>query len=622
MSLKLTGFWTADDGGLYYLRQISDELWWVGLSDDAMPRLQKGFRFCNVFHGFVDQTSVQGEWADVPRGLTNGAGSLVLQVDSETRTITKQSGTGGFSATTWTVADLPPASEDIFSVFDQVKKNQKAALDHSLLDNLKPCRSEAVVIFGNVLADERGLSYHVNYPDNAGRAYADFICLYDNNSPPDGDLNFDVALDRAQLDAQIGFWSEGWETEHGVTPAQIRAKLDFEGRAGGNYVHAEAIMFGRTAECGDGGYDSPPLLPGWQEENGDSVLVNGRPLNGDITSGNEIPGAGVTGRLAHKALQIDQRVRVSGVLALDCGHGATRPCHEDEPDVQNLEIHPVYAIDIVDTRAPEDLSGAWAISDGGTCYVHIVGSTVWMLALPPFRNRSYATVFRGTLNADVLACTFVDLPLGVRQESGELTLDVQPGNVQLAPRAEGVFGAPPWEKLYDAAGHPFSVAIHPELTCEGSAFGFVEGTDARFVAVTSPQPGLSYEWKVQGATAGAGGKRTFTAHALPPAGSAVSIGVTVAGPLGCEVSAGFGFITTPVPDPGVAKTVEEFCRAAAQLEKLRHYAIINLGWKPLWDPDRGEPRPLTDTELARRQMLISDFTRLQVETAKELGHHG
>jgi len=35
MAIDLMGFWIGvEDGGFYYLRQVGDQLWWVGMSTD------------------------------------------------------------------------------------------------------------------------------------------------------------------------------------------------------------------------------------------------------------------------------------------------------------------------------------------------------------------------------------------------------------------------------------------------------------------------------------------------------------------------------------------------------------------------------------------------------------
>lgn len=49
---NLTGIWTADDGGVYYVRQSGNAVWWVGFSSEAgLSDFHRGLKFTNVFHG-------------------------------------------------------------------------------------------------------------------------------------------------------------------------------------------------------------------------------------------------------------------------------------------------------------------------------------------------------------------------------------------------------------------------------------------------------------------------------------------------------------------------------------------------------------------------------------------
>ena len=87
---------------------------------------------------------------------------------------------------------------------------------------------------------------------------------------------------------------------------------------------------------------------------GDSVLINGRPLNGAIETapdpGHTPPPLQVTS-LGGKAIGVFDRVRLTGVLALDCGRGmgllTFDRCQASNPSYNNQEIHPVYAIDLI-----------------------------------------------------------------------------------------------------------------------------------------------------------------------------------------------------------------------------------------------------------------------------------
>jgi hypothetical protein len=95
----LTGVWSSDDGGVYYLRQIGDQVWWMGLSDRG-----QGFNFANVFWGRLSGRSFSGEWVDVPRGILLSSGVLTLAIDptsgiiAEFRRIRE---TGGFGGSSW-----------------------------------------------------------------------------------------------------------------------------------------------------------------------------------------------------------------------------------------------------------------------------------------------------------------------------------------------------------------------------------------------------------------------------------------------------------------------------------------------------------------------------------------
>ncbi|MEM9537510.1 MAG: hypothetical protein AAGA40_17770, partial [Cyanobacteria bacterium P01_E01_bin.45] len=90
----LSGRWTGDDGGTYYLRQIDNTLWWYGESGDG------GSTWTNVFKGEIQGSQIIGEWSDVPKGRINQAGDMELQIESSARLIAARK-TGGFGGSTW-----------------------------------------------------------------------------------------------------------------------------------------------------------------------------------------------------------------------------------------------------------------------------------------------------------------------------------------------------------------------------------------------------------------------------------------------------------------------------------------------------------------------------------------
>src|SRR5207253_7483519 len=133
--IDLTGIWSGNDQGLYYMRQMGNCLWWAGLNRD--PGLRFGLVFSNVFRGRISSGfTVVGDWADIPRGTALGSGTLTLFVttwNSGGRNfidIRKQNESGSrFGGSYWTRSrEVLPYSGgcnrvDMDWEFDGVKKN-------------------------------------------------------------------------------------------------------------------------------------------------------------------------------------------------------------------------------------------------------------------------------------------------------------------------------------------------------------------------------------------------------------------------------------------------------------------------------------------------------------------
>lgn len=70
--MDLSGIWRANDGSVYYLRQINNVLWWLGENYER--------QWFNLYKGLVIGQSVEGEWVNSPKGANRDYGKLILDI--------------------------------------------------------------------------------------------------------------------------------------------------------------------------------------------------------------------------------------------------------------------------------------------------------------------------------------------------------------------------------------------------------------------------------------------------------------------------------------------------------------------------------------------------------------
>ena len=91
---NLTGVWNCNDGGVYFIRQVGNQLWWYGQSSDG------GNTWSNVFQGTIRGNRIIGSWADVPKGSIRGYGEMTLSISRSNR-LRKISGGQNFGGSVW-----------------------------------------------------------------------------------------------------------------------------------------------------------------------------------------------------------------------------------------------------------------------------------------------------------------------------------------------------------------------------------------------------------------------------------------------------------------------------------------------------------------------------------------
>jgi hypothetical protein len=59
---ELTGIWTGNDNGTYYIRQIGNIIWWF--ARDSNGDKEEDAYFSNVFKGTKTSNIIEGDWSD------------------------------------------------------------------------------------------------------------------------------------------------------------------------------------------------------------------------------------------------------------------------------------------------------------------------------------------------------------------------------------------------------------------------------------------------------------------------------------------------------------------------------------------------------------------------------
>lgn len=90
---NMTGAWNCNDGGVYFIRQVGNQIWWYGQSSDG------GQTWSNVFQGTITGSRIVGSWADVPKGSIRGYGEMTLRISGGR--IQKISGGQNFGGSVW-----------------------------------------------------------------------------------------------------------------------------------------------------------------------------------------------------------------------------------------------------------------------------------------------------------------------------------------------------------------------------------------------------------------------------------------------------------------------------------------------------------------------------------------
>jgi len=118
----LTGRWSCDDGGTYYLRQEGRQLYWYAAPQGSDPA------WATVFSGRIYGKRIKGRWADVPRGRATGSGELELIIEKNGGVLQSAKNSSRYRGTQW------------------IRQDRQTQLQHPL-ERLQPSDKEECVQF-------------------------------------------------------------------------------------------------------------------------------------------------------------------------------------------------------------------------------------------------------------------------------------------------------------------------------------------------------------------------------------------------------------------------------------------------------------------------------------------
>jgi hypothetical protein len=357
-----------------------------------------------------------------------------------------------------------------------------------------------------------------------------------------------------------------------------------------DHVEAEMVMF---AHDGPDGHQT--LLPGWADLDGNSVLLNGTPINGRVG-----------GALTYSPLGISPPVgtcvRVTGPLVIDKGH----------PQRQ-LEIHPVYAMDIIEVGGWDDITGVWGDTDGLSYYLHLVGHHVWVFITAPFHRDDVLAVFQGLRNGNMIAGQWSTLPW-TPDDSGEMGFTVAPSRTEMVVTGQSPLSGRSLRKLYDVSGHPCAdlgdLRIVPYVSGCAGLGAEVEGAVVRYVVENSQlaaMQGLTFAWSTTAGVAvhGTDGA-TFEVSGLPAAGTHMTIGLDITSAEGCVHHGERALVTLSVAE---AASRVAWCEALRRMFTLAgmHRSRVPPGDPAAWPSEALVQQTLTlATQLTRYSQAVLD----------------
>ena len=211
----LTGTWSGDDGGTYYLRQTGNIVHWYG------ERAHNNPAWANVYQGRVHNNRIEGKWVDVPKGQTMSRGKLMLDIRHNGNVLVATHKTGGFGGSRWTRAGYVAVPQPSTVQEDCIKFNPATSQVSKIGGRWKIVDgSHWMFDFGNKEGEARRSlrvikHYNINRSCFVGRPDPSFTYLKKGGQAPSGQMAGEDCIGFNPTSATVQHISGRWKIVDG-----------------------------------------------------------------------------------------------------------------------------------------------------------------------------------------------------------------------------------------------------------------------------------------------------------------------------------------------------------------------------------------------------------------------
>ncbi len=421
---NINSYYTCNDGGHYYVRQIGDEVYWFGEHPNGT--------WANVFKGELDGNRITGYFYDIPKGHATGGSELKLEVINGGGNIRKISGSS-FGGTIFTKDRrpnrLPGSRVEAYSQAGNIGN----------LDGLWNCNDggryyvrqigEKIIWFG-----EGDLSYY-GIPRFANVA----VGTRNGNN---------ITVDWADI-PKCDIKGKGQLTLR-INNANEIVKTGGAGFGGSKWNRSGTnINLNSYYNCNDRGYYYIRQIGNdvyWFGEHPDGKWANvfkgklrGTELTGhfyDVPKGRASGGSELKLRVSIGGNNIQ---KISG-----SSFGGTTFTRAHRPSRLPGNRGAGYS----QTGNIGNMNGLWNCDDGGRYYVRQIGQKIIWFGEGGLNSKGiphFANVAIGTRNENTIRVDWVDIPKSGLNGKGQLTLRINNANEIIKTGGSG-FGGSKWRR--------------------------------------------------------------------------------------------------------------------------------------------------------------------------------